>query len=276
MNPVRLFILCDNTAHAPDFGYEWGLSVAILLPKGDLWLWDVGQTGLFLDNAKKFGLDLGQAKGLALSHGHYDHTGGLPDLLGRTSFRGPIFAHPRLGEKRYSIRPKTLVRFIGLDKDPLPSPLPGFQGVPRMRELDAGLTFLTSIPREQGLFQAVNGFYFDKQGKTPDLIEDDACLVLETGSGPILILGCCHSGLGNTMSQVRDVLGLSSLIAVLGGMHLASAPEPALEEAVQFLEDFDVRQVFPGHCTGQKAASYLKDKLPGRVFDLGAGLVLDF
>ncbi|MDY7001758.1 MAG: MBL fold metallo-hydrolase [Thermodesulfobacteriota bacterium] len=276
MNPVRLFILCDNTAHDPDFGYEWGLSVAVRFSEGDLWLWDTGQTDIFLDNAQKFGLDLGQAKGLALSHGHYDHTGGLPFLLGRTSFRGPIFAHPRLGERRYSIRPQTLTRFIGLDKGPLPSPLPNFQGVPQVRELTPGLTMLTSIPRKQGLFQAVGGFYFDEHGKKPDLIEDDACLVLETGSGPILILGCCHSGLGNTLLQVREVLGLSSLFAVLGGMHLASAPDSALEEAVQFLEDFDVRQVFPGHCTGQGAASYLKEKLPGRVFDLGSGLILDF
>jgi len=276
MNPARLFILCDNTAHAPDFGYEWGLSVAVRLPGGDLWLWDTGQTGLFLDNAKKFGLDLGQAKGLALSHGHYDHTGGLPFLLGRTSFSGSIFAHPKLGEKRYAVHPQTVARFIGMDKETLPSPLPNFQGVPQTREIAPGLTFLTSIPRKPGLFQAVSGFYFDKQRNSPDLIEDDACLVLETVAGPVLILGCCHSGLGNTMSQVRDALGLSSLFAVLGGMHLASAPDSALEEAVQFLKDFDVRQVFPGHCTGREAAAYLKKRLPGRVFDLGAGRVLDF
>jgi 7,8-dihydropterin-6-yl-methyl-4-(beta-D-ribofuranosyl)aminobenzene 5'-phosphate synthase len=90
---LRIFVLADNTAQ-PGFQAEHGLSLALELPDGGLWLWDTGQTGLFLTQARRLGLDLTRARGVALSHGHYDHTGGLEHLLRLPGFRGEVVAHP--------------------------------------------------------------------------------------------------------------------------------------------------------------------------------------
>ena len=111
---VSVAILCDNEASAPAFGCEWGLSMAIQLPSGALWLWDTGKTGLFLKNAETMGITAARAQGLALSHGHYDHTGGLGVLLA-AGFAGSVHAHPACARERWSADPKG-PRPIGPDR----------------------------------------------------------------------------------------------------------------------------------------------------------------
>jgi 7,8-dihydropterin-6-yl-methyl-4-(beta-D-ribofuranosyl)aminobenzene 5'-phosphate synthase len=93
--------------------------------------------------------------------------------------------------------------------------------------LDEGLTMFSAIPRREGFFQAVDGYFFDTEASRPDLVRDDSCLLVQTTKGPVLILGCCHSGLANTLCHIREVTGLESIHAVIGGLHLLTAPEAA-------------------------------------------------
>jgi 7,8-dihydropterin-6-yl-methyl-4-(beta-D-ribofuranosyl)aminobenzene 5'-phosphate synthase len=276
MTPTRIYILSDNTSARQGFGSEHGLSIWIRMDQDSSWLWDTGQSSLFLDSAEKLGLDLENLKGVALSHGHYDHTGGLSALLNEIDFHGPIYADSDFSVDRFKIQKGSAPKSIGLNKDKLSWPLPGFVGVSGSLELTPGLTMISKIERRPGLHQSARDFYFDAEKRLPDVVEDDACLVLSSNPGPVVILGCCHSGLANTLYQVRDILGIHRVFAVIGGMHLVDAPESSLHQAVRVLTEFSVEQIYPCHCTGKPSVDFLKEQLPGKVFDIGTGSVMEF
>jgi 7,8-dihydropterin-6-yl-methyl-4-(beta-D-ribofuranosyl)aminobenzene 5'-phosphate synthase len=257
---ARIVILCDNETSGPACACEWGLSLAIDLGPGrgnagGLWLWDTGHTDLFLRNATALEVDVSTARGLALSHGHYDHTGGLPALVA-AGFSGAIHAHPSCAVDRYA-REKGTPRHIGP-----PAPLPPFIPAGPVTELALGLTLITDIPRAPGRFQAVQGFSLDPAGCEPDHVPDDSFLVLETAKGPVVILGCCHSGLANSLACASERLGHAAFYAVLGGLHLFKAGQEALEETAQAIAQFGVRQLVAGHCTGKDRTESLRTLLP--------------
>ncbi|OIN99230.1 MAG: hypothetical protein AUJ49_11520 [Desulfovibrionaceae bacterium CG1_02_65_16] len=270
----RITVLCDNESGRDDCGCEWGLSLAIDLggpgdETGGLWLWDTGQTPLFLRNAAALGIDPAAARGLALSHGHYDHTGGLTALMA-TGFSGAIHAHPACAGARYADEPG------GKPRRPIgpPRPLPAFSSAGPLTELAPGLTLITDIPRAPGRFESVAGFFLDPGGEHPDSVPDDAFLVLQTAKGPVAILGCCHSGLMNSLNCARERLGIQSFHAVLGGLHLYNAGPDALAETAEALRRFTVALVVAGHCTGKGSASALGALLPGCVIrTMAAGQV---
>ena len=276
MTTKRIYTLSDNTSIRQGFGREHGLSILIQMDQDSYWLWDTGQSSLFLESAQKFGLDLKKLKGVALSHGHYDHTDGLSTLLNEVDFKGPIYANPDFAVDRFKIQKGSVPKPIGLNKAKLPWPLPGFAGVSGSLELSNGLTFISKIERRPGLYQSVDDFYLDAKEQLPDFVEDDACLVLLSNRGPVVILGCCHSGLANTLYQVRDILGLNRVFSIIGGMHLINAPDSSLHQTVQVLKEFSIEYIYPCHCTGKKSTDFLKEQLPGKVFDIGTGSVIEF
>lgn len=276
MRDARVVVLCDNSA-LPGLGCEWGLSLAINLgPEtadgGGLWLWDTGQTGLCVENARALGIDVASARGLALSHGHYDHTGGL-DALVAAGFSGAVHAHPACALERFAEEPDGKPRrSIGP-----PRPLPEFVPAGPVTRLAPGLTLVTDIARAPGAFQAVQGFSFDSDGGRPDHVPDDAFLVLDGASGPVLILGCCHSGLANSLEAARERLGLERFYAVLGGLHLFNAGRAAVEETARALDGFGVELLAAGHCTGPERLPQLAALLPRtEVRPFCAGLSLRF
>lgn len=270
--PRRVVVLCDNESSRPDCGCEWGLSLAIDLgPASEgghgLWLWDTGKTGLLLKNAAVLGVDVRTARGLALSHGHYDHTGGLAALL-EAGFTGPVYGHAACARQRFADekgRPKP----IGP-----PRPLPALAPTAPLTELAPGLTLVTDIPRLPGNFQAVQGFSLDPGGLEPDSVPDDAFLVLDTARGPVVILGCCHSGLANSLAAAAERLGLARVHAVLGGLHLFQAGPEAVRQAAQALAEHGVERLLAGHCTGTDRLAALRALLPGvEVSPLASGQV---
>lgn len=271
---MRIHVLCDDVGR-PGFGSEHGLSLALSLEDGSRWLWDTGQSGLFLDTARTLGVDVRSFAGVALSHGHYDHAGGLGALL-RAGFAGPIHAHPAFAAERWKFAPGAPPRSIGLDLAGLPAwPLPGFTAVSGRADLAPQVVMLTDIPRLPGSFQSVDGYFFDLERTRPDPVADDACLVVGTPRGFVLVLGCCHSGLANTLRAVRETLGVTRLYAMVGGLHLLAAPAAAVEEAAELLREFAVERVCACHCTGPEAMEELGRRLPGRVRQIGAGEVLE-
>ena len=273
MPRATLHVLVDNQAMNPALGFEHGWSVLVGLEDGPRWLWDTGQTELFLANARALGLDLRDIAGLAVSHGHHDHAGGLPGLLA-AGFTGPVVGHPAMLSRRYCRRDGSTYRSIGMGDGRLPLPPPGFSPEEDLRELAPGLVFLTGIARQPGAFAATDNFFLDTAGLVPDTVPDDACLVIAGEDGPAVLLGCCHSGLGNTLAQVRRRLGLTAVDTVIGGLHLGRAPESALAETRDALTAFGVRQLQAGHCTGAAALDWLDQNWRGQVLPTGSGLTL--
>lgn len=272
---VQLTVLMDNASRSPELDSEHGMSMALTLADGSIWLWDTGQSSGFLDNAHAMDIRPETACGIALSHGHYDHTGGLDALLD-AGFLGSIHAHEAFARPRFSISQGAPVRDIALRTCCLSRVLEHHVPIADSTPLAEGLTMVTDIVRQPGRFEPVRGFYRDRAGRIPDPVPDDACLLLETSSGPVLILGCCHSGFANTWAHIQKTRGLSGLHAIIGGLHLMHAPDWAREETATALATTGAELIFPCHCTGTEAEAFLRSRLGKRVRPAGAGLNLSF
>ncbi|WP_319781251.1 MBL fold metallo-hydrolase [Maridesulfovibrio sp.] len=268
--PCRISVLCDNESQRTDLGKEWGLSMALELPGDNLWLWDCSASELFLKNASAMNIEVSKAKGLAISHGHWDHTGGM-DALMDADFIGPVYAHPDFANKRYTKEDNGSAKEASFNCE-----YPGTIIVRDNVELDDGLFMITEIPRRDGLFEATKDLFLDQEMTQVDHVHDDAFMLLMTNSGPVVILGCCHSGLANSLYHMRDITGIDSVHAILGGLHLYVADHAEYEETAKVIEEFNPKIVSPGHCTGKDGYKFLKQRLSCTVLPMGSGSVYEF
>jgi 7,8-dihydropterin-6-yl-methyl-4-(beta-D-ribofuranosyl)aminobenzene 5'-phosphate synthase len=274
-NAVRITILVDARS---DEGLtaEHGFSLWVEV-RGKRILFDTGQRAL-VTNAQKLGIDLSQADVVILSHGHYDHTGGLSDVLDRKSHAAAYF-HPSVLQNRYSVRDGN-VRALHMPPDSMAAvgrlDPRRVHVVDRPMEIYPGVGITGPIPRETHYEDAGGPFYLDPDARSPDAIDDDLALWIATPSGLVLCLGCCHSGLVNTLRFALRTSGAEKLLAVVGGMHLVEASEERLGKTVEELRALCPSRLVTCHCTGEKATVMLEGALRDAVTRGRAGLSLEF
>ncbi|NJC88702.1 MAG: MBL fold metallo-hydrolase [Desulfuromonas sp.] len=277
-NPVKLTIICENTVGRPlPLIGEHGFACLIDSPAGRL-LFDTGRGLSLLHNLETLGIDPQSIDAVVLSHGHDDHTGGLLPLLHRTGAR-PVFAHPGIFAERFFVKGEER-RSIGLavGRTELEAAGARFRYLDECSEIAGGLWFSGCIqrtsPEESGdpcLVQEA-----PERGKMmADPFEDDAALAVETSRGLVLLLGCAHAGLINTVEHFRRQLGRRPLHAIIGGTHLGSAGEAQFIATVKYLEALGTTRIGVSHCTGQTRGSLLHGRFPERVFFAAAGSVLE-
>lgn len=267
---MKITALVDNHAR-PGLASEHGLSLWIETPDGAV-LFDTGQGPALEANATALGIPLESARAIVLSHGHYDHAGGLPYALGR-NLSASVYLHPDAFSTRFSIRDNT--------PKPISMPEPARDA---LRAAGSRVVHITGpseilpavhvtgpIPRATSFEDTGGPFYLDAEGARPDPILDDLALWLETPAGLVVILGCAHAGVVNTLAFVCEQAGQHRIHAVVGGMHLAAASLLRLEKTAEALEQREVRLIAPCHCTGDEAVRFLQRRLPGRVMDSAAG-----
>jgi 7,8-dihydropterin-6-yl-methyl-4-(beta-D-ribofuranosyl)aminobenzene 5'-phosphate synthase len=247
----RVTILVDNRS-APPFVAEHGLSL-LVEHNGERLLFDTGAGNALLPNLSFLSIVPGSLTAVVLSHGHNDHTGGLAHLAPTD-----IWAAPGLARRRFSIHPGKPIHDLTM-----PEASVRILGRARLHEVGAfteirkGVFLTGPIPRLSG--EDCGGpFFFDPEGKTPDDIPDEQALLLEDG---VLIVGCCHAGLVNTIAFCRRQRPDISIRCVIGGLHLADAGNRRLGMTAACLEREGVRRLVPLHCTGDLAASFLRTAL---------------
>ncbi|MFP4143638.1 MAG: MBL fold metallo-hydrolase [Phycisphaeraceae bacterium] len=264
---VRITTLVENTAGGRGTLGEHGLAFWIETPAGCA-LFDTGQTAeVLVHNARRLGADLARAEAVVLSHGHYDHTGGLAEVLRRTG-DVRLRLHPAALARRFSQSATGEVREVGmpaeLDEAALTSLAGAICWTERPAEVLPGLRVTGPIPRETDFEDTGGRFFLDAECRRPDPIEDDQALFFAGEAGTVVLLGCAHAGVVNTLRYVRRLTGAAPIQAVIGGMHLLHASGHRLEQTLQALEEFDVRQIAPGHCTGGPASALLWGHFPER------------
>ncbi len=268
---TRITILVDDRTAREDIGEEHGLSLHIAREEAS-GLLDLGASGLFARNAKTLRVDLEEVEWILISHGHYDHAGGLETAL-RGARGARVYLHPDAFLPKY-VRENGSDRVAGM-------PLTKHEIEQRTARLHAHLSWLElapgvfatgTVPRRND-FEAVPARYLrDCRGEREhDVFEDDQSLVLQEKDGLILALGCCHAGVVNTLAHVRTKWPRERIKLVIGGMHLGNAPLARIAGTVAALKAEGVEQVAPLHCTGASATEALADAFGQKCLRLGAG-----
>ena len=274
MTDGTMTVLVEDTAARRGLLAEHGLAFWIELG-GKRILFDTGQGMALGANARTLGIRPGMADAIVLSHGHYDHTGGLADVL-RTAPGTPVYAHPAACKPKYARNPDGTGRDIGMpgldasmarDQD-------AFVWVEGPTEICGGLMLTGPVPRTTDFEDTGGAFFKDAACTEPDDLMDDQAAFFETANGTTVILGCAHAGVINTLHYVRTLTG-SRIHTVVGGMHLLHANPARMERTVNELRRLGARRLMPCHCTGTAAVARLWSEFPHRCAACPVGTVLD-
>jgi 7,8-dihydropterin-6-yl-methyl-4-(beta-D-ribofuranosyl)aminobenzene 5'-phosphate synthase len=274
---TRLTILCDNSVGMPFGGVgEHGFACHIETDNGH-YLFDTGQGLGILQNAAALKKDLRRIDSVMISHGHYDHTGGLPSVL---SVRGPVdvYGHPDMFVER-SWSDGTTRRFIGIPyrRGYLESLGARFKHGSDWVEVGPGIHLTGEIPRKT-VFETgdprMTALREDGSSVHPDPLSDDLSVVVESDRGLIIVLGCAHAGMINIMDDVLEKFKRDRIYAVIGGTHLGFSTKHQFEETLKAIDRFNIERIGVSHCTGLEKAAMLHARLGERFFFGCVGAVL--
>jgi len=264
MGSGRITVLVDNTAGGRGLLAEHGLSFWIAHGNKSI-LFDTGQSHVLMVNARRLGVRLEQVDATVLSHGHYDHTGGLGKVL-QHAHTTTVYAHPAVFEPKFARGPEGTAYDIGLPtlNDRAVRDMADLVWVEKPVEINGSLRLTGPIPRTNGFEDTGGPFFRDKACTKPDRLTDDQAAFIETKAGTVVVLGCAHAGVINTLQYVQTLTGNQPIHTVIGGMHLVNASPERMDKTVAELRRLNVQHLLPCHCTGFDAAARLWHEFPGR------------
>jgi 7,8-dihydropterin-6-yl-methyl-4-(beta-D-ribofuranosyl)aminobenzene 5'-phosphate synthase len=276
---IRITTLVDDTSSNSKLLAEHGWALWIEYGKHKI-LFDTGPGNVIQTNAAQLGIDLSETDAIVLSHGHYDHTGGLIQVLDAAP-QTKVYLHPEAVKPKFSCYGNQSCHSIGMPTKAAQSmrehsSAQNIAWMKEPREIFPGLVATGSI-RQLTEYEDVGGpFYLDALGTQPDPLLDDQALFFESNQGLVVILGCAHAGVVNTLHHIMDLSGQKRFFTVLGGMHLGSASPERIARTIDAFRFHDVARLGPAHCTGKKAITQLWKAFPDRCFSCAGGTQLEF
>ena len=269
---IELTILVENTTSAMALIGEWGFSALITIDGYPL-LFDTGHRDALFVNSAQLKMPLKDIEEIVISHGHYDHCGALVALLKQIGSR-PVTAHPGIFVKRYSIGAGGHKLAVGCPFSEAEAAAAGaqFRYSVKPLEIRPGVYVTGTIPRRT-VYEDVGGHFAIESGEDlmEDHIEDDMALVIDHPQGLIVMSGCAHAGMVNTLSYAREITGTNHIQAYIGGTHLVNASPERIEATVSYLHHERPDRIMIGHCTGFYSAARLYQELGSQVVKIDAG-----
>lgn len=263
-SPIHITVLLENCANRAGLRAEHGLSIWLDFGASSI-LFDTGQTGLAVENAKTLGVDLDATDIIALSHGHYDHVGGLARVLAAINHEPALFLHGHALNPKFHQTASAPVRAIGFPKDSLDA-LRQCKNVhfnTGPEEIMPGVFLTGEIPRIHPEETPEPVFFLDDHCTRPDLILDDQSLFFDTSQGVVVLLGCAHAGIINILEYIKTLTNNRPFRAILGGTHLNAASPERMAWTMEHLRCFTIPAMYPGHCTGTNATALFWATFPG-------------
>ena len=266
---MRVTVLMENEAGRSDLRSEHGLALWIDTGEHTI-LFDTGASPAFMENAERLGVDLSTADAIVISHGHHDHVGGLA-AAAQMAPGAAIFAGPDATVPKYARR-DTGLHEIGFDRQTIDAVAHRLLVVQDGDTIVPGVSVLSDFPMDFPL--PVDNQRLLVRGDSdmvPDPFTEEIALLLETDSGPVLISGCSHRGIGNIVAKALERTG--RLAAVIGGFHLHKETDARVLEITRALDE--VPQIHGAHCTGDRALGLLKSQLGPKAVAFHAGSVIE-
>jgi 7,8-dihydropterin-6-yl-methyl-4-(beta-D-ribofuranosyl)aminobenzene 5'-phosphate synthase len=274
---IVITTLVENSVSVRGLLAEHGLAFHLQAGPRSL-LFDTGQSDLLLHNALTLRISLANADAFVLSHGHNDHTGGLTSAH-KAAPQARLFLHRAALSQKFVRTPDGTIRSIGMDETTAETVRSAANAVVWTRkptEVLDGIFVTGEIPRQDTFEDTGGPFFRDEAGTQPDPLLDDQALYFDTQEGLVMLLGCGHAGVVNTLDYVQHLTGGRSIHAILGGLHLLKASPERLEKTIAAFRRLDIQRLAPAHCTGLPALAQLWTAFPEHCFSCAVGANLVF
>lgn len=279
---IDIFVLMDNETESDQLQKEEGLSILIRAhyPEGDIdILFDTSITGeKVLSNIEKMNLDLSNTYYIVLSHKHFDHTGGLLEILkakddwipimhGKNFFRPSVAVEPYLMHitKMPFLREK-IVELKGM-LTPIWRPIEFAPGIFVSGQIPLVTDFEAPIPP---LYRMI------PPEMVQDEIEEELSLVINLGEELVTISGCSHRGIVNIVRNSVSVTGIPRVRAIVGGLHLVAVSKERIARTVEELAKLKVKEFYIGHCTGREAIEQFRSAFGDAIHRTHSGMHVAF
>jgi len=265
---LRIITLSENTAGTRDLLAEWGLSFLIETEKETI-LFDTGKTISATYNTDSLAVDVKKTDKIVLSHGHYDHTGGLHQMLRKISKEVEVIAHPDIWSLKYRRRKGEKDKYVGIpfQRQELESLGAIFKLTAEPVKITDNIMTTGAIPMVTD-YETIDTQLFVKtdSGWQPDQLLDDLSLIINTEFGLVVVLGCAHRGMINTLRHAQQLTGVKNIHTVLGGAHLIGAPKERIRRTIADLKELGVQKLGLCHCTSLPAISILAHEFGEKFF----------
>lgn len=270
-------ILVENSTPSPALIGEYGFSALIEVDDYKM-LFDTGSAQALYHNAAQLGIDLNKVDAIVISHGHFDHTGGLLSYLKQYGPR-PVYAHSGIFVSRPLPLGGNNYKEIGcgFSQDELLNARVNLHLQDEFTPIIPRVYFSGTIPRNSN-FEDTGGKFkmmFDGQMQDDPLV-DDSALIIDHPDGLIIVSGCAHSGVVNIIEHARNKTGESRILAFIGGTHLITASQERVDNTISALDSFSISKIIVSHCTGFYAAARLYNSLGERVIKGETGMRFEF
>ena len=280
---LKITVLVDDCVNQErsDIIAKHGLSLLIeTRVAGDITkiLMDAGPPpDVALRNSERLGIDLKGIDAIVTSHGHYDHTGALLEILKHVHAQIPVIAHPQLFSPKFTLNPKLRYVGVGFDKNSIIAAGGTLLLARNSVQISNGLMTTGEVARLTD-FETAKGFW-KVEGENfvqDEMIDEQAVLTNVKDRGLVVISGCSHPGIINTMKHATRISKINSICAVVGGFHLSGASVDRLRATTDELVRMNPEFVHPCHCTGSTATNRFTESLGPRCKQIMAGDTIEF
>lgn len=277
MNLKIATLIEDNPSIDPRLYYEHGLSLYMEID-GLKILFDTGKSGNFVKNAETLNIDLSKLNYVVLSHGHYDHSGGLKKLVEKTSNSYKLIVGVGFFNNKYGLIEGDIGKYLGnpFDKEYIHENNIEIKYIKQdIFYINKNIMIFTNFKRNND-FELQNKRFQIKQDKNYSLdnFSDEIVLVLKGEKGLFVVVGCSHVGMVNILETIIARTGLP-IYGIIGGTHLIEADEQRLNKTIKFLKEKDIQIIAVSHCTGEKAAEELKRQFGNKFLYNNTGNIID-
>ncbi len=271
---IQITTLSENTASGPsELLGEWGFSVFVETEAANILL-DTGHGVAATYNADIIGVDISTVDKMVLSHGHHDHTGGLREVLRRMKKDIEITAHPDIWTDRYGRFQGQEAKYCGIpfQRSELENLGASFNLTREPVKIAENVMTTGEIPMVTEFEQTATNLFVKENDKLElDLVLDDQALIIKTGPGLVIILGCAHRGVINTVYHAQKITGVEDVALVLGGCHLIGSNEEQIKQTIAALKELEVQKIGVSHCTGMAATVMMAGEFGDSFFFNNAG-----